>query len=200
MRYNFYAEYFIARKNFSINICYANCYAKFFKAKRLSIKKKKIFFLIKKTAFRFCLDSLYYPLLHYFDPDLIVWRRLFVGRWMSKWLGMQDRTRGHFRKMLSKSEKRYVSLSFSHLTFSQNKYFFALFSIRAVSGLASVCLSEISLGLGISVITMLARYVIVLKVESRLRIWYNTASFINTLFFKIEKYFINGINNNLTFP
>lgn len=170
----------------------------FSKQRDYQLKKRKSFFLIKKTAFRFCLDSLYYPLLHYFD--LIVWRRLFVGRWMSKWLGMQDRTRGHFRKMLFKSEKRYVSLSFSHLTFSQNKYFFALFSIRAVSGLASVCLSEISLGLGISVITMLARYVIVLKVESRLRIWYNTASFINTFFFKIEKYFINGINNNLTFP
>lgn len=161
--------------------------------------KKEIFFLIKKTAFRFCLDSLYYPLLHYFDPDLIVWWRLFVGRWMSKWYGLQDRTGGHFRKMLFKPEKKYVSLflhSF-HFTFSHNKYHFLveLSSMHAVSGLAYVCLSEISLSLCISVITMLSRYVIVLKFESRLRIWYYTASFINTYFFKIEKNFIYGINN-----
>lgn len=44
----------------------------FSKQRDYQLKKENLFFLIKKTAFRFCLDSLYYPLHHYFDPDLIV--------------------------------------------------------------------------------------------------------------------------------
>lgn len=44
MCYNFYVEYFIVIKNFFINICYVNCYVKFFKVKRLLIKKRKLFF------------------------------------------------------------------------------------------------------------------------------------------------------------